>query len=1085
MRLIAVFALLAISIATAGAVAAQVPGQAEALNAQVGQLHSQGRFGEAMELAKRALAVAEKAGPDAPVLAVALNNLGVLLVAQGRLAEAEAPYLRALAITERVLGPNDSAVGNYLNNLGDLYTDLGRHSDAERYLQRALALTEGGLGPDHPNVSIRLHNLAALYKEQARFAEAESLQKRALAIAQKAFGPNHPVVSTRLGGLATLYKAQGRYADAERNFKQALSITEKAVGPDHLDVGMDLSNLALLYLDQGRYAEAEPLLRRSFAITEKALGPNHRTVGTAMNNLATLYKAQGRLVEAEQLYKRALAITTTEMGPDHPQVGIRLDNLAQVYHLQNRYAEAEPLYKRALAISQKLLRPNHPEIGARLNNLANLYHLQRRYSDAEQIFKQALAITEAGLGPSHPDVGVRLNNLASVYANQGRYAEAEPLYQRALVISEKVLGADHPDVADRLHNLAWLHFARQNWPQAASYWRRSTAISQRRFGRDAADIGQAMTGAKRSEAEQRDMEFRALVKVAHRLMLPGQRDRELTREMFVTAQWAALGSEAAGSLAKMAARGAKGDAKLSTIVRERQDLVEEWQKRDAQRVASMSQGDKRDQRAEAANVVRLTAIDKRIADIDKRFTADYPGYAALARPTPLSVQDVQAQITADEAVVLFLDTPGYPPTGEETFIWVVTKTDARWVRAELGTEKLAREVMSLRCGLDEALWTDEAGASKCRTLLKLEPQRGAQGSLPFDAARAHALYKVLFGEVEDLIGSKHLLIVPSGPLTQLPFQVLVTARPSGNDFRSIAWLSRRNAISVLPAVSSLKALRRVARASTGSKPILGVGNPLLDGNPAEARLAELARQKQACQTVLSQQFAAGLSEKRGAARKVAMRSGRADLSQLKSQSPLHETADELCAVAKDLQASPGDTLLGASASEAAIKALSADGRLSQYRVLHFATHGTVAGDIKGTSEPGLILTPPARQTDQDDGYLSASEVAALKLDADWVILSACNTAAGGSPGAEALSGLASAFIYAGARALLVSHWAVNSQATVSLITNAIGALSRDQRLGRAEALRRAMLAMIDDGKPHEVHPAYWAPFVVVGEGASQ
>jgi CHAT domain-containing protein len=152
-------------------------------------------------------------------------------------------------------------------------------------------------------------------------------------------------------------------------------------------------------------------------------------------------------------------------------------------------------------------------------------------------------------------------------------------------------------------------------------------------------------------------------------------------------------------------------------------------------------------------------------------------------------------------------------------------------------------------------------------------------------------------------------------------------------------------------------------------------------------------------------------------------------------------------------------------------------------VLHFATHGTIAGEIEGTSEPGLILTPPKEQTEPDDGYLSASEVAALKLDADWVILSACNTAAGGAQGAEALSGLARAFIYAGARALLVSHWAVSSEATVSLITNAVGAISRDKKLGRAEALRRAMLAMIDNGKPHEAHPAYWAPFVVVGEGA--
>jgi CHAT domain-containing protein len=132
----------------------------------------------------------------------------------------------------------------------------------------------------------------------------------------------------------------------------------------------------------------------------------------------------------------------------------------------------------------------------------------------------------------------------------------------------------------------------------------------------------------------------------------------------------------------------------------------------------------------------------------------------------------------------------------------------------------------------------------------------------------------------------------------------------------------------------------------------------------------------------------------------------------------------------------------------------------------------------------LILTPPNTATERDDGYLSASEIAQLKLDADWVILSACNTAAGSTEGAEALSGLARAFFYAGARALLVSHWAVASQATVKLITGAVGKMASDKSIGRAEAMRQSMLAVIDKGEAYEAHPTYWAPFVVVGEGAA-
>ncbi len=132
------------------------------------------------------------------------------------------------------------------------------------------------------------------------------------------------------------------------------------------------------------------------------------------------------------------------------------------------------------------------------------------------------------------------------------------------------------------------------------------------------------------------------------------------------------------------------------------------------------------------------------------------------------------------------------------------------------------------------------------------------------------------------------------------------------------------------------------------------------------------------------------------------------------------------------------------------------------------------------NEPALVLTPPPVATEADDGLLTASEIGTLKLDADWVVLSACNTAAGDKVGADALSGLARAFFFAGARALLVSHWSVYSQAAVQLTTRTFANLAVNPRLGRAEAFRRAMLSVIDEGMP----PSYWAPFVVVGEGGT-
>ncbi len=257
-----------------------------------------------------------------------------------------------------------------------------------------------------------------------------------------------------------------------------------------------------------------------------------------------------------------------------------------------------------------------------------------------------------------------------------------------------MLGNEHPGTLTRVSNLAALYFAQGDWARAAIFLRQSTAAIALHMQRGAQAAGQALTGKKKSETELLSNASLVLIKTVYRLSQAGRApNAKDAREMFETGQWA-QSSEAGASLAQMAARGAKGDAKLAALVRDRQDLVDEWQKRDELRNAALGQ-DKRDAQAEAENNARLTATDTRIAEIDKELAAKFPDYAALASPAPLSTGEVQAQLGADEALVLFLDTQELKPLPEETFIWVVSKTDMRWARSDLGTAALTREVQAL------------------------------------------------------------------------------------------------------------------------------------------------------------------------------------------------------------------------------------------------------------------------------------------------------------------------------------------------------------------------------------------------------
>jgi len=598
-----------------------------------------------------------------------------------------------------------------------------------------------------------------------------------------------------------------------------------------------------------------------------------------------------------------------------------------------------------------------------------------------------------------------------------------------------------------------LYAQEENTEDALAYSRKATASVIAHASVESS--GTQQTESTAGLVEQRtDYFVRDVTNLAAAVRKRIEPEADLGREALIMAQWAKQ-SAAAAAVQQMGLRFAAGTDALAALVRERQDLSAFWRDRDKALLAALTKPQGQQDPVAIGTLRRkLAEVESKLAANSARLEQEFPEYAALASGKPLKVEEVQRLLGADEALLFWL-------TGtEQSYVFALTQDDFEWHEIGLGAEKLSEKVTAVRAGLE------------------LETFKSRGKPAPFDIALAHELYVALIGPVEELVkGKRHLLVVPSGPLTSLPFHLLVTekaAQPVPGIkgialYRDAAWLIKRHAVSVLPSVASLGALRLFARKSASTKSMIGFGDPIFD--PAE-RARVLAQRGVTKSRALVTRAYSELWDGSSPDRK--------KLAQALPSLP--ETADELEGVAVKLGALRSDIHLQKDATETTVKRAA----LSDYRVIYFATHGLLAGDVKGLGEPALALTIPDAPNDVDDGLLTASEVAQLKLNADWVVLSACNTAAGDKPGAEALSGLARAFFYAGAHALLVSHWSIDSDAATRLTTMTFDILQSEPMIGRAEALRRAMLALMNDTtSPLNAHPALWAPFVLVGEGKAR
>lgn len=783
----------------------------------------------------------------------------------------------------------------------------------------------------------------------------------------------------------------------------------------------------------GNYADAEASFREALELETGPLKANDDVVATTLLDLALNVSNQGRSDEAAALFRRAtpmmqasaraitkarlatyLALDAANAGNTQQGLPLARDAAASWRTLVSDQQSQAPLDTTApVSVTQEQ---------GELANALNLLALMELRSD--NLVQAYSAASEALLILNKSDSLPRwwkadtLVVLGEISVAQGRLSAAETYLSAALKLRRQLFG----DSAPTIRVLTALARAYQHEGMTTS-----TIVTYREIFK----LARALPSTRGIFTAEMLVPFAtAIVATAETLTDPVAK-RGLYAEAFDAFQLV-QSPLVDKTVAQAAARLSTQDPAIARLIGDMQDKQREIDFARLKLAHEQSLADnERSSQAEADLKSQIDAATAAVTATRKTLASKYPAYDTLMSPAVVNLDQLRATLKPKEGVLSFL------VGREKSFAQLVTREGAAVAEVSAGDAALRETVTALR--------------------RPLEIQGGTISE--FNLVEANQFHDLLLGGLKSSLADiDHLVVVPAGPLSNLPFGLLVASAPGNRGYDKADWLVRSKTLAYTPSLQALSALRNTKPRIAPRQALLAFGDPALTGHIGKkGESSPMALLANNCR--LGGPMPAGL---------------------LRALTPLPDTARELGVVASTLGVSPQNLFLGANATEANFRKQT----LEDYRVLYFATHGLLPGELRCQAEPGLVLTPPAiSSTTLLDGLLESSEIASMRLNADLVVLSACNTAAGDNRfgGGDALSGLAEAFFHAGARNMLVTHWQVPSAATSDLMSGLFTTLRASPGDSVGDALRQAQLGLI--GKRQTAHPFFWAAFVVLGDGA--